>query len=206
MKYPQARVLLMSKAPVPGKVKTRLIPLLGADAAASFYQQLLEDTLDDLCAAALCPVELWCAPDVHHAFFTKCRDRYLLELAGQSTGDLGQRMSHAVKHALQCADQVVVIGGDCPTLNPDDIDTALCALADGTDVVLGPAADGGYYLVGMHTHHPRLFESIAWGSAAVLEQTEQRLAALGLSYRKLATRHDIDTPEDYLVWQTSRLP
>ncbi len=204
MKHPRARVLVMSKAPVPGKVKTRLIPLLGADAAADCYRTLLGKILDSICTASLCPVELWCAPHMQHAFFSQCRDRYSLVLASQSPGDLGRRMSHAVEQALQRADSVVVIGADCPSLTPGDVDTALQMLAGGTDVVLGPAEDGGYYLVGMHTHHPRLFESIPWGSADVLARTEQRLEELGLSYRKLATRPDLDTPADYAAWRTTR--
>ena len=200
MKYPRARVLVMSKSPVPGTVKTRLIPLLGATGAAGFYRTLLEQTLDSVFTAALCPVELCCAPDRQHEFFNYCSELYSLKLTDQATGDLGQRMSHAVAQALQRADQVVVIGADCPTLAPADIDTALHLLANGTDVVLGPAGDGGYYLVGMQAHHPGIFESIPWGSARVLESTEQRLAGLGLSYRKLTIRCDIDTPADYQRW------
>ena len=200
MKYPHARVLVMSKAPDPGQVKTRLIPLLGAEASAEFYRSMVYNTLDTMVSAALCPVELWCTPSTEHSFFIHCRNQYAITLAEQSSGDLGRRMSHAAETALQQAGSVVLIGADCPTLTADDIDTALHALANGSDVVLGPAGDGGYYLIAMHAHHPRLFEDVPWGDADVLAVTEQRLQSLGLACHKLTTRPDLDTPADYRAW------
>ena len=204
MKYPQARVVVMSKAPVAGRVKTRLIPLLGATGAAVLYRRLLGETLAGLCNAALCPVQLCCAPDRRHACFTRAARNFPIELAEQTHGDLG-RLSHAATAALRQADRVVVVGADCPDMTPADVDLALERLAAGADVVLGPSRDGGYYLIGMRQPQPALFESIAWGSAAVLASTRQRLDTLGLSYRLLPERTDIDRPADYLAWQAARM-
>jgi rSAM/selenodomain-associated transferase 1 len=203
MKYPRVRVIVMSKAPDPGQVKTRLVPLLGVEAAAQLYRTLLENTLDMLARAALCPVELCCAPDAEHDFFRHCRDHYDIELTGQVDGDLGRRMSHAVAVALQHSDGVVLIGADCPSLTVADIDTALHALVSGMDVVIGPAADGGYFLIAMHTHHAGLFDDIPWGGSDVLAVTGQRLDSLGLTCHRLTTRADLDTPTDYQTWRTA---
>ncbi|MGB5260665.1 MAG: TIGR04282 family arsenosugar biosynthesis glycosyltransferase [Gammaproteobacteria bacterium] len=190
----------MSKAPVPGLVKTRLVPLLGQEGAARLYRTLLENTLTKLTAADLCPLGLCCAPDTRQDFFTACRRRYRLDLTEQGPGDLGQRMSRAVATALQQADRVVLVGADCPSLTGDDVDMALQQLGHGTDVVLGPAEDGGYYLIGMTRHHARLFEAVPWGSAQVMDRTRQHIEALGLACRMLPTRADLDTPADYQAW------
>jgi rSAM/selenodomain-associated transferase 1 len=197
MKYPHARLLVFSKAPVAGQVKTRLIPLLGAEHAAEIYMQMLDATLGKAIAGDLCPLELWCTPSVQHAFFRRCRARYPLRLRQQGAGDLGARMSHALHNALQYACQAVLIGADCPTLGAGDIDTALAQLAAGVDVVLGPAADGGYYMIGMARHDPRLFDDIAWGTPEVLATTLARCRVHGLQWFCLPQRADVDTPDDY---------
>lgn len=200
MKYPQSRVIVMSKAPLPGQVKTRLVPLLGRAGAARLYRTLLEETLEKLCKAALCPVELCCAPDTRSAYFADCAARFPLTLTGQGHGDLGQRMSRAIGVALRSVDRVVLVGADCPALTVDDIDMALQQLADGFDVVLGPAEDGGYYLVAMSRHHARLFEAVPWGSGQVMAQTLQHIETLGLTCHMLPRRADLDTPADYHSW------
>jgi rSAM/selenodomain-associated transferase 1 len=197
MKYPHARLLVFSKAPVPGQVKTRLIPLLGAEAAAELYADMLDETLDKVVTAGLCPVELWCTPDAQHACFRRCHDRYPLLLRQQGTGDLGSRMSQALHCALQEARHAVLIGADIPALGAADIDVALAALAAGTDVVLGPAADGGYYLIGMSVHYPGLFENVAWGSPQVLAMTLAQCGRDGLNWASLPEHADVDTPDDY---------
>ncbi len=206
MKYPRARLLVFSKAPVPGQVKTRLIPLLGAGAAAELYADMLDDTLGKAVDADLCPVELWCTPDMQHAHFQHCRERYPLVLRQQAAGNLGMRMSQALDSVLQEARHAVLIGADCPALDAGDIDTAIAALAAGADVVLGPATDGGYYLVGMSGHHRCLFDDIAWGTPQVLETTLARCRQHGLDWVCLPEHADVDTPGDYLEHCAGRLP
>jgi rSAM/selenodomain-associated transferase 1 len=105
-------------------------------------------------------------------------------------------------HAISCSlaqesiEFVVLIGTDCPALNPAYVECAFEALQEGVEVVLGPAEDGGYVLVGMRQPVPEMFSNISWGSGAVLEETVQRLQQLGLSYRLLETLWDVDTVDD----------
>jgi rSAM/selenodomain-associated transferase 1 len=199
VKYPDARLLILSKAPDPGAVKTRLIPLLGAAGAAHLYATMLHACIDRLVAAGLCPVDLWCAPTTSHPFFIDCRQHYDVGLQQQATGDLGQRMAHALEAALHQSGYAVLVGADCPGLAIADVEEALEALEQGADVVLGPALDGGYYLVAMRSSHAFLFGDMPWGSADVLQLTESRLRARGASWHRLEMRRDLDTPADYLA-------
>ena len=201
MKYPRARLLLMTKAPDPGEVKTRLIPLLGEDAAAALYAQLLHDCLGMCTAAALSPVDIWCSPSSDHPFFQRCKERYRVTLQTQPPGGLGQRMSEAIRSTLAAADYVVVIGADCPGLCPADLVAAFDALNSAADVVIGPAEDGGYYLIGMRHHHASLFTDIPWSTPAVLTVTEERIRRQNLRLHTLPLRKDLDTPEDYAVYR-----
>ena len=201
MKYPRARLLLLTKAPDPGGVKTRLIPLLGEAAAAALYAQLVHDCLGMCAKAALSPVDIWCSPSIDHPFFQQCKDRYQATLHTQVPGDLGQRMSQAIRTTLEEADYVVVIGADCPTLCTADLVAAFDALDTGTDVVIGPAEDGGYYLIGMRHHHASLFADIHWSTPAVLPITEERIRRQNLRLHTLPLRKDLDTPEDYAVYR-----
>lgn len=200
MKYPDARILILSKAPDPGAVKTRLIPLLGMDGAARLSATLLHECIARLVSAGLCPVELWCTPGREHPFFHDCRRRFDIELREQPAGDLGVRMALALGAALQECHSAVLVGADCPGLVPADIEESLQALERGRDVVLGPAVDGGYYLIGMRRPHPFLFEAMPWGSADILRLSESRLQARGLSWHRLSERRDLDTPEDYAAF------
>ena len=201
MKYPHARLLLLTKAPDPGQVKTRLIPLLGEVAAAELYSQLVHDCLGLCTHAALSPVDIWCSPSSEHPFFQQCKARYQATLHTQVPGDLGQRMSRAIKTTLEGADYAVVIGADCPALCLADLVDAFNALDTGTDVVIGPAEDGGYYLIGMRNHHTSLFTDIPWSTSAVLPVTEERIRTQNLRLQMLPLRKDLDTPEDYAVYK-----
>jgi rSAM/selenodomain-associated transferase 1 len=197
MKYPDSRLLIFARAPEPGEVKTRLIPLLGAEATARLYAGLVHDCIAMAVTADLCPVELWCSPSPQHDFFRSCQRRYRVQLQRQAAGDLGQRMSCALQSTLQHSRHVVLIGTDCPALSANDIEAALDSLDDGAGIVLGPAADGGYYLIGMSTFLPFLFEDIPWSTSAVMAMTEARLCERGLNWHRLPVRRDLDTPDDY---------
>jgi hypothetical protein len=205
VKYPAARLLVLSKAPDPGAVKTRLIPLLGAATAARLYARMLHACLDRLVAAGLCPVDLWCAPTTSHPFFIACRQQFGVTLQQQVAGDLGARMGQALATALQASDYAVLVGADCPGLAVADIEEALQALDQGADVVLGPSLDGGYYLVATRRCHNLIFEGMPWGSANVLQLTASRLQLCGLSWHRLTLRRDLDTPEDFLALQAGGL-
>jgi rSAM/selenodomain-associated transferase 1 len=190
-------VAVLAKAPHPGAVKSRLAARIGASAAAALHARLVRRTLSTAAQAAIGPVELWCAPSAEEAFFQEMDREFGANRFTQSTGDLGERMSQAVAQALGRASCVVLIGTDCPDLTPADLREASAALAAGADVVLGPAEDGGYHLIGLRCNEPRVFEGIAWSTDGVLAQTRERLAALGLHWHELPERWDLDRPEDY---------
>lgn len=185
------RVVVFAKAPVPGEVKTRLAALLGPDGAAALHAGLVRRALATAAQAAIGPVELWCAPDASHSFFEKCAVDFGVALHEQHGDDLGARMEHALSPL-----PAVVIGSDCPVLGVEDLRQAARALL-AHDAAIAPAEDGGYVLIGLSRAHPRLFEGIAWGTAAVMGQTRERLAENRIAWEELPTRWDIDRPEDY---------
>ena len=188
-----AAILVFARAPNPGEVKTRLIPALGADGAASLHASLVERVLGAARRVAGARLELW--GSASHAFFDDCSRRYGASLHEQCGGDLGERMAHAFASALQAADRVVLVGSDIPALDAGYLQRALAMLEE-VPAVLGPAEDGGYVLVGLRRPEPALFEGVAWGSAGVLVQTRERLARLGLRWRELEPLCDLDRPED----------
>lgn len=194
--FPNARLLIFAKAPIPGHVKTRLAGVLGVRGAAELYKKLLRRTLAMACAVQLCPVELWCAPDARHGFFVACRQDYEVRLRQQCAGDLGQRMNHALNRTLADGCHATLIGGDCVSLDAAELRTAFSLLAAGRDAVLGPAVDGGYVLVGLRQQCPLLFQGIAWGTSTVLAATRRRLRKTGVNWAELAPGWDVDTPAD----------
>jgi uncharacterized protein len=197
MIYPASRLLVFTRAPSAGQVKTRLIPLLGAQGAADFHARLIHRCLESVTRAGLCPVELWCAPSRHAPFFQACRERYGVELHDQALGGLGERMHDALASALARAESAVLIGTDIPSIEAADLDAALQALRQGKDAVLGPARDGGYYLIGLKHANRQLFDQMPWGSSTVFQETASRLQQLGMEWLRLREQADVDTPDDY---------
>ena len=183
-------IAVMAKAPVPGRAKTRLIPDIGAHAAAVLAERLTARAVETALAADVGPVSLWCTPDPDHPTFQTLASRHPLTLWAQPDGDLGERM-------LACTVQgpTLVIGSDCPALTPKHLQDAAWALHD-ADVVLIPAEDGGYVLIGTRALQPDLFEPMAWGTDTVLDETRRRIAALGLKPIELETLWDVDTERD----------
>jgi len=196
MRFPDSRILIFAKAPEPGQVKTRLFPVLSAVEAAGLYASLLESTAKRLAHAGLAPIQCWCAPTDDHPLFRRLSRAYRLSLHIQSGSDLGARMEHAARQTLDKTESVVLIGGDCPVLNPCHLEQTLVWLASGEDVVLGPAEDGGYVLLGLNRAAPMLFSDIEWGGSDVLAETRARLQDLGWSWRELETLWDLDRPRD----------
>ncbi len=196
---PGACIIIFAKAPEVGKVKTRLIPALGAQGAANLHEQLLRHTLVTATEAHLCPVQLWYASSPlsqPHPFFISCQNDFPVSLHEQCGNDLGERMHHALTAALQKYAYAVVIGADCPALTAAYLQQALEALQQGSNVVLGPAEDGGYVLIGARQSHPDLFSGVAWGTASVLNETRARLHDLAWQWQELAELWDVDRPED----------
>ena len=191
-------VLVFAKAPHPGRVKTRLVPLLGAEGAAAFHAQLIEHTLGTARRAEPGTLELHADP-ADDKFVRDCAHRYAIKVVQQQGGDLGTRMHHAFRAVLSHGGDhiAVLIGTDCPVLAPNHLRRASNALRDGDDAVFIPTEDGGYALIGLRRSDPRLFKDIAWGGEAVMSQKRERLNALGWRWSELQTLWDIDRPPDY---------
>jgi rSAM/selenodomain-associated transferase 1 len=192
MKYPDACIALFARVPVAGKVKTRLIPALGESGACQLHEGLLARILGVLHEQTLCAAELWLDAAVSHPLTDNCG----LPQHLQRGEDLGARMAHAMTMTLQRYQRVLIIGTDTPTLDADYLEQALHALADGNNVVLGPAFDGGYVLIGIADQPAPLFDAVDWGSARVLQQTLDRVAGAGLRCHLLSPQPDVDRPED----------
>jgi hypothetical protein len=183
-------IAILAKAPVPGFAKTRLIPAIGAHAAAILQERLTEQTVASAVGASIGPVTLWCAPAPSHPSFIDLARRFSISLKRQPEGDLGTRMLAASGNG-----PTLVIGSDCPALAPLHLRAASEALAD-ADVVLIPAEDGGYVLIGTRAPCPDLFTGMTWGVDTVLAQTRKRIAALGLKAVELAPLWDVDSEGD----------
>lgn len=188
-------VIIFAKAPVPGEVKTRLIPALGAEHAAMLHTALSERAIETAQRTDAAEVELCCAPDTNHAFFEDCEEDFDVTLTAQGDGDLGARMLVALDRALLDFDRAIVIGADCPALTAQHINAAAGKL-DHADIVLTPADDGGYALIGAARTDVNMFSAIDWGSAAVLEQQRRNLQTCGLLWDEMETLWDVDRPED----------
>jgi hypothetical protein len=201
----KAVLAVFLKAPRPGAVKTRLVPALGAEAAAGLYRALAEHAV-----AATRPRS---SGYERQLFFTPADAGAEMEawLPGetwvpQAGDDLGARMSSAFDGEFRRgADRVALIGSDIPGLCRGDVLTALGSLED-HDLALGPARDGGYYLIALARAWPELFRGLAWGTSAVFAATMERAAGLGLSVRVLPERPDIDSPDDVRAQWASLRP
>lgn len=185
--------MLFTRYPVPGQAKTRLIPALGADGAAALQRRMTLHTLNlaqtcdcrlqvRFCGGTVAQMRAWLGPN--------------LDYQPQGDGDLGARMAQAFRAGFEQGDrQILIIGTDCPFIDRQTIDAAFAALTS-HDLVLGPATDGGYYLIGLRKLVPELFQAIPWSSNTVCAKTVEIAEATGISYALLPELADIDRPED----------
>jgi rSAM/selenodomain-associated transferase 1 len=195
------RIILFAKAPVAGRVKTRLIPALGAEGAAELARRMLDHALNIAGEADVGSLELCASPAPSHLDWQNIPLPTGCETSDQGDGDLGERMARAAQRGLAGGQNVLLIGADCPALSAQHLRDAAAALHDHEnphDVVLLPAQDGGYLLLGLKTHAASLFEDMPWSTARVAELTLARMAALGWRIAVLDTLPDIDRPEDLI--------
>ncbi|MSR24702.1 MAG: glycosyltransferase [Nitrospiraceae bacterium] len=189
-------LIIFAKAPIPGQVKTRLCPPLTPDEAASLHGSVVLDMLERSRGTASLDRFVACAPSSDHVFFKILEERHGVRLIAQMGDDLGARMARAIADVFALGyRQVLVIGTDLPTL-PGSVFGETVKLLASHDVVLGPALDGGYYLIGLRKPSPGLFAGIPWSTDRVLPLTQQKAAALGLRTTLLQVRRDIDTVDD----------
>ena len=187
---------VMAKQPERGKVKTRIAAVVGDDRAAELYRCALNDTL----ALASSIVDV--AHVLSYAPPTEDGRRYFEQAAPdfalipQEGATLGERMTGILAPLLKVHSRVVLIGSDSPDLPAAFITRAFDILRGAADVVLGPANDGGYYLLGVRSMQPLLFERIDWSTAVVAQQTRARAAEARLQIVDLPPWHDLDTVDD----------
>ena len=205
-RYPAGRLLVFARAPVAGAVKTRLAASIGAQAAARLYRRLIQETLRTALQAGLAPVELHVTPDTTHPFIRSLACGLPVAIRAQRGADLGERMHNALQQALVDSEFALLIGTDCPVMTGEYLHQACRKLHTGTELVVGPAEDGGYVLIGARHACSAVFDSMPWGSARVLQATRDRAQSLNLRYAELAALWDLDTPADLARWQTPQSP
>lgn len=187
-------LLIFIKNPMLGQAKTRLAATVGDDRALQIYEALLGHTRE-------IALQVEAERLLFYSHFIDIDDawsprQFTKQL--QAAGDLGQRMTAGFREAFSQShiQKAVIIGSDCASLTPQIVTAAYHAL-DTHDFVIGPATDGGYYLLGMRDFHPEVFQDIAWSTEHVAQQTIDRITALGKSYTEVATLSDIDYEEDW---------
>lgn len=186
---PQPLLSIFARWPEPGAVKTRLVPHFGAENAALVYARLLAHTVAVVQASGI-PFELRTTGADAAAFRDLLGED--LRVADQGDGDLGARLARVAPPAI-------VIGSDCPALTPQILWAAHDALAT-EPVVIGPARDGGYYLLGFKEDASFAFEDIAWSTPTVFEETVNRFTGRGYQLAVLPELDDIDAPDDLEDW------
>lgn len=196
------RLLIFAKAPNPGEVKTRLQPPLTAAQCALLHRRLVEHSLAVFAGQADITIELWVGSE--HPWWPVLSRHYQVEVRRQRGKDLGARMFDAFARSALTGDKVLIIGTDCPFMDLQYVRAAFDSL-NNAGLVLGPADDGGYVLIGATAPQPLLFEGIDWGTDRVLQQTRRQARSAALLPAELATLRDIDRPED-LRYLQQRLP
>lgn len=191
-------LLIFAKKPVPGQVKTRLARTMGNERATDIYRFLLEKTRQVALDTPMDRRWLFYAdgvPDEDDGWPTDLFEKY-----AQCPGDLGERMADAFQRAFAAGGKhVIIIGSDCPELTAEILNEAFDTL-DTCDAIIGPASDGGYYMLGMSRFIPELFQGITWSTPAVLDQTFEVFDRLRLDYGIFPTLSDIDTEADWLAY------
>lgn len=197
------RLLIFVKEPVPGQVKTRLAAEIGADAACQVYRRCVERTLERLSVLrdeiTLCVEPAQATGRIQAWLGSAC------PVQPQRGATLGDRLADATHRTfIAGAHQVLVIGTDSPWLDDALVEKAFSAM-ERADMVVGPAADGGYYLVGLAKPAPELFHGIPWSTSQVLDQTLATARTLGMTVSLLPEGYDIDRLTDLQRWMQEDL-
>ncbi len=202
LNIPKQHLIIFTRYPEPGKTKTRLIPALGEVGAADLQKQMTEHTIlqvQELQKISAINVEVRFAGGNWELMQNWLGVGFVYQTQGE--GDLGERMMRSLVDAFSNnAEQVIIIGTDCPGLNSHILASALEKLKV-CDLVLGPALDGGYYLIGLRRVVPELFSQISWGTAKVFQETIEIAQKLNLLSGYLPSLADVDRPEDLPVWE-----
>ena len=195
-------VLLIQFARVPlvGAVKTRMLPRLSPEQACALHCELVLWTCRQLVGCGYGAVQLAVTGDTAHPLFKRCRELGAAAVTRQQGEDLGERMCNALVAGLATHGRVILVGSDCPSIDRAYLAAALRGL-DRQPLVLGPATDGGYVLLGARAVCREMFEAIPWGTGRVYAETVQRLRQLDRRWEELPALADIDRPADLAVWR-----
>ncbi|WP_026952695.1 TIGR04282 family arsenosugar biosynthesis glycosyltransferase [Algoriphagus mannitolivorans] len=186
----EVALLIFQKNPELGKVKTRLAATIGNEKALEIYHQLVDLTLKE---AIKTQFEIFI---FYSDFIPEQKPSALMSFGLQKGDDLGERMKNAFQEVLKFGyKKALIIGTDCPEIKAELV-TEAAQILDGNDLVLGPAEDGGYYLLGMNSLQKEIFEQVAWSTESVLKQTLEKAERKGLKVSLLEMLNDIDTAED----------
>ena len=185
---------IFAKRPVPGAVKTRLVPPFTPEEAAELYRCMLQDTIAKASSLPGITPHVFCADPADIDWFRSLAGD--MRCLPQEGTDLGERMANCFRTLLACFDAAAIVGSDSPDLPAGFIDAAFARLVTGTEAVFGPSEDGGYYLVAMGRPYPELFSRIAWSSEQVLAQTLARAGEMGIGVELLPEWYDVDTAAD----------
>jgi uncharacterized protein len=189
-------LIIFTRFPVTGSVKTRLIPLLGESGACALHQKMVSHTLKKLYSFPR--IQIWFEGSDEYEMRTWLGDKY--EYKKQIQGDLGEKMLHAFQEVFSTGEtKAALVGTDCPAIDLLHIEETMQNL-DRSDVVIGPAQDGGYYLIGMKAPHEGLFRAMFWGTDQVCKITKERAELEKLEVSLLEVLSDVDRPEDLAVW------
>lgn len=189
-----------ARAPREGSVKTRMTPHLSAAGARDLHCELVDWTCRTLLASGLGDVEIHVAGDTGQPLFECCRALGAAAIVPQQGADLGERMYHAMRGGLARYGTVILVGSDCPGIDGAYLRRAVFAL-DEAPLVLGPAIDGGYVMIGARSIEPGLFRDIPWGTGEVYARTRAALGRSGARWAELPALADIDRPEDLPLWE-----
>ena len=195
-KYPHIRLIMMTRAPVAGQVKSRLAKSIGNRRAAAVYRNMMQAQISKLLAANICPLELHVCPQVRHPFFIAMRRGGVVRVERQQGNNLGSQMHHAIRSGLQRAEAVILIGADVPGISVEQIEQVCTLLSSRDELIIMPADDGGYGLLGMRKVDAGLFRAVHWGTQRVCKQTLRRATQLGINYRLFSSCYDIDYQRD----------
>lgn len=203
-------LIVFTRYPEVGKTKTRLIPALGAAGAATLQRQMTEFTLKQV--EKLVQRRQGGLNSLSVEIRFAGGDRTLMQdwlgshwsYQPQATGDLGEKLQQAFQAAFEAGSQrIVTIGIDCPELDAVTLAQAFQALQE-HDLVLGPATDGGYYLIGLRSLMPELFSGVDWGTERVFQQTMAVAESKGVAIATLTPLTDVDRPEDLPIWEAAQ--
>lgn len=196
-------LVLFAKWPIHGHVKTRMANHSSKDFALEAYLELYQASYQTISSYSSAVSDVYFDQALDESFAALFTDEFSVpsHYEIQQGDNLGERMANTIQAALDRMGRVVIIGSDCPVIDAEYLDQAFEALLS-SDIVLGPAEDGGYVLIGASRFHPSIFDKVQWGTETVFAKTKENADRLGYTCHALSTRWDVDSVEDFERWKS----